>query len=230
MDKINIKLFPGTPVAERITTFAKDDSVKCNNILGKTNVSLEENELFDQRALRYISGNEIYQFAEEEKVVLYRCKKDSNLAGKGYLNPFAKEIIVADVKHGRKVSVYGTFIQSIYIEKARIAYYKTIGNEKREIKPYPLSRFLFNIPDIFLTSEGVLLFYSKDKMLATVDLEHFAWIYMPIEDSTIEKVDEWAGNPLVTLKDSKGNTFNYNIVFYVKKGNYGCIEPKFEMI
>lgn len=229
MDKIKVKLFPGTPVAERITTFIESDSTRCNNILGETNISLEENELFDQRALCYISGNEIYQFAEEEKVALYRCKKDCNLAGKGYLNPFVKEIIVADVKHGRKVSVYGAFIQPIYIEKARIAYYKTIGNEKREIKPYPLSRFLFDTPNIFLTREGVLLFYSKNKMLATVDLEHFAWIYMPIENCTIEKVEEWAGNPLVTL-EAKGKTFNYNITFYTKKRNYGCIEPEFEMI
>lgn len=230
MEEINVKLFPGTPVAERITEFGNFKVRKCPNIIGQNEVSVEENALFDKNVLCYNVENTIYQFAEEELKAIYRCKRDGSLAGKGYLNPFVKEIRVAEVKHGRKIALYGTSIQTFSVKEARIAYYETIGNEKRGVKPYPLQEFLLDIPELFLTKEGILIFYSEKKMIATVDLEHFARIEVPGGyDASIKKVEAWTGDTLVTVND-KGSTFNYTIKFYSEKIAYGCIRAEFTMV
>lgn len=78
--------------------------------------------------------------------------------------------------HGKRISLNSGKMESEITDCDTVAYYEdNIGN-CRAIDQYDIFRLLFKKPHLVVSPEGVLIFYTDNKILATIDCQHYYWI------------------------------------------------------
>lgn len=125
---------------------------------------------------RVISGEkEFIQYASEEPILRYeRQKKLEEKAD--CLNTFVKSITVANIKKGKRSFLEYGFVLEEPFYKKEVFYYEDNNGTKRIIREKEICNFLKEKPELIISPDGLLIFYTKEKILATMNFEQFMWV------------------------------------------------------
>lgn len=159
------------PIAQRRVEFHQEEIRKYRRD------ALFAEELAD-KALVLVDGWEILQYAEEYPIVKYECNDESSmyLFPEPRLNSFVKSITVSTASSGIRVSVGTGKMEQEYTGDDTITYYEDKIGVLHAIQQADIHTMLLQKPQLIISPEGVLVFYTEKEILATIDCEHYYWI------------------------------------------------------
>lgn len=196
------------PVAERITEFNSGDFRKNPSILHLSEdlISEEAWREFAENALVIIDGWHILQYAEEYPIVEYKCDENASCyLGPDYrLNSFIHSITVSTALHGKKYGVGTGRISSEITDYDTVVYYTDHAGIRHSIIQNDICQFLLEKPKLVVSPEGMLIFFTEKKILATVDCNHYHWIdghVIDVEGKTIKNIKVYRDCCKVILLD-----------------------------
>lgn len=228
-----------TNIAERIIEFEEKDFITNPGITGVAeNLITEEDwQTFADNVLTFTDGNCIFQFAEEYPIVRYQCKDEVDLMPDRRLNAFIKSITVSSTMYGKEFSISAGKVIEKRIGLKTVVYYQDHIGRRYAIPQVDIIKFLLRKPKLVVSSEGVLIFFTKDTILATNDCEHYAWVHgINTEHSVIEDVELFEKYSCVCLVDteeaneSSKHHYKLQIDIDIRKGQSGMIKPRVEKL
>ncbi len=236
------------PIAERIVEFGKDDFNE-NFSLSEFSESLITEEMleeFAESALVLVDGTDILQYANEYPIVVYQCNEKicyADIMPEPRLNSFVLNIAVSTGVSGKRFSVgSGKMKEEDITDFDTIAYYEDPVGIKHKIIQYDICTFLLKKPKLVVSEEGVLVFFTEDEILATIDCQQYAWVRWDdiIENCTnIENITAYHEYCEVTLIEGedvyddlgeiskKAPRHVLNLNFNLKVADHNMINPKF---
>ncbi len=157
------------------------------------------------------------------------------------MNSFILSINVSKCVGGRRFSVVSGKLEKESIESDTIAYYEDSVGIQHQIIQHDICEFLLEKPKLVISEEGVLVFFTEDEILATIDCQQYAWIRW--EESAencmaIEEIQAYQEFCEVTLIEGR-DTFSYGKIikkaprhvlklnFDLKVADHNMINPKF---
>ena len=197
------------PIAERQIMFSEDECLQAG--YGGFDPSIMTEEALKEVELNYLTrmDESVSQITDEYPVVKYYSENTENL------NRFVESITVAVIS-GTRLTFDEKFgaIEEI-LDDETVAYITNPFNVSTEIYYHDLCKLLYQKPELTVTNEGVLLFYTPTTLFATldcksgnimgveeladaIDLQH-------VEEIVSIKVDD-DGDTMLTLKTKTGRT------------------------
>ncbi|MGN1297446.1 MAG: hypothetical protein ACI4VH_03315 [Clostridia bacterium] len=226
-------------IAERIIEFEENDFIINPKITGiAESLSTEAYwQIFADNALTFTDGNGIFQFAEEYPIVRYQCKDEVDLMPDRCLNAFVKSITVSSTMYGKKFSISAGKVKEEKFDSKTVVYYEDNIGRRYAVLQYDIIKFLLRKPKLVVSSEGLLIFFTKDAILVTNDCEHYAWIneintdHFVIED--VELFEKYSCVCLVDTEEANESSkhhYKLQIDIDIRKGQSGMIKPRVEKL
>lgn len=166
------------PVPERVIEFNLGEYRTNPFVTGVSESLITDSayEDFAENALVFTDGNDIYQYAEEYPICYYYCSNKSKLKPENFLNAFIESITVSVADFGKRISVgTGKVVEELCSKEAVVYYTNTIGI-KCAVVQEDIIKFLLKKPNLLVSANGVLVFYTAKDILATIDCNHYAWV------------------------------------------------------
>lgn len=221
------------PVAERIIEFDSED-IRLNPSITEFSedlISEEDWKEFAKKALVIMDGWQIAQYAEEYPIVHYKCDEMSELYLEGgpRLNSFIETITVSTTRYGKKFGVGSGKMTSEQVDNETVVYYTDHEGINHSVIMNDLCWFLLQKPKLVISPEGMLIFFTDEQIIATVDLKQYHWIDGHIIDvkgrkiKDIEVCDDFC---IVTLIDDNKNEYNFSLKFDFDVTAHQLLKPK----
>lgn len=221
------------PVAERIIEFDTDDIRKNPSItdFSESLISEEDWRKFAENALVIMDGWDILQYAEEYPIVLYQCDELSNiyLEGGPRLNSFIESITVSTAKYGKRVCFSSGKLTCEDIDSDIVVYYTDNVGINHEVIQQDICDFLLQKPNLVVSPQGILVFFTNEQIIATVDCNHYHWIdghVIDVEGKTIEDIEVCDDYCKVILIDDKKAKQCFSLKFDFDISAHQMILPK----
>lgn len=112
---------------------------------------------------------------DEYRLYSYKCSDDCALIPANFLNSFVESITVSAVKSYE------------YSPRIQVYFTDTIGR-KQEIPQHDIFTFLLKKPKITVSAEGLLIFYTNQEVLVTLDCNHYAWVRVNADKAKICRI------------------------------------------
>lgn len=227
--------FEPFPKVERIVEFSEEDFRENTGV-----TSCDENLINDEtwqefadNALVLIDGNTVYQYAEEFPIVVYRCSEDAGVMPSSRLNSFIESITVSTADLGKRFSLNKREMEWEYTGPDTVAYFTDNIGRSTIIPCYDIARILLKKPNLVISNEGLLVFFTEKTILATNDCEHYAWVNdVDTENGKITSIDVYDEYCIVNLEDSENHDkngnhmkYSYKLQFIVDMVDHGMITP-----
>lgn len=221
------------PVAERIIQFKEEDYRKNPAIVyfSEDLISDKEWENFAENALVIMDGWHIEQYAEEYPIVKYKCDKSAScyLEPDFRLNSFIESITVSTALYGKRVGVGTGRISSENVDFETVIYYTDHAGICHSVIQHDICWFLLHKPNLVVSPEGMLIFFTEKEILATVDCNHYHWIsgnILDIGEHTIKDIVVCEDYCQIILLDDQKDEYNYSLKFDYDITEYQMIYPK----
>lgn len=173
------------PVAERHTVFPSSCNIK-TSINGAFDVdrgtSEEEFEKMISDALLFPDGLDTRLYLDEYPIVIYQCDECAcpELDPDFRLNSFVKSIHLSIADAGIQYSLSSSnSFNAKYIGEDVVAYFIDNHDNLISINENDIIKFLFQKPNLLVSPEGILVFYTDKEIVTTLDMEHYSWIRFP---------------------------------------------------
>ncbi len=171
--------------------------------------------------LIFSSCGNVTRYQDEELIVRYQCDgKAYYLEPFDYLNHFIKKITVSTAKAiSFLVPYYMGESAGIRVEQPKresIVYYEDNVGVLHKIIQGDISHFLLKQPKLTVSPEGMLIFYTKDEVLATLDCEHYCWLHsqeLHMEGRTIEIIKAYDNFCRILVFDRANIAHNFRLTF-----------------
>lgn len=207
-------------VAKRILKFKTTDFRKnplITNCYEKL-ISDKDWEGFAGNALLIMDGWYVLQYAEEYPIVHYRCDEASRgyLEGEPRLNSFIESITVSTALYGKKAWFGTGKLSCKNTDYDTVCYYTDNEGINRAIIQHEICCFLLEKPNIILSPEGVIVFFTEKQILATVDCNHYQWIdgyEINLEGRRIKDIEVCKDFCKVILIDDQKVEHNFSLKF-----------------
>lgn len=149
------------------------------------------------KELMLTDGLHICRYTEEYPIIRYE-NTSLNFEPPEHLNSFVKKICVSTVRNGKKV-----FIDSnCFMKQAEtreeddfcsvVVYYEDNIGESHLVIQNEIYEFLLKRPNLVVSPEGMLVFYTDKQIFVTLDCFHYYWINTWTieidEDTTIDSI------------------------------------------
>lgn len=207
------------PVAKRITEFKTEDMKK---------------------PVSMVDGWGIVRYAEEFPIVHYTCDELEcvYLEGGFRLNSFIESITVSAVRIGKKAYLRSCELVSeddVVVESERtdydvVVYYTDHVGINHEIIQHDLHWFLLQKPNLVVSPEGVLIFFTDKQIIATVGCNNsYHWIdghVIDVEGKTIKNIEVCDDYCKVILLDDKKVEQCFSLKFDFDVTSYQILVPK----
>lgn len=228
--------FEPFPEVERIVEFTEDD-IRENlgvTLFDESLIKDETWQKFADNALVITDGNTIYQYAEEFPIVVYRCSEAAMVMPSSRLNTFIKSITVSTANLGKRFSLNKREMEWEYTGPDTVAYFTDNIGRCIAIPNYDIFRFLLRKPNLVISEEGLLVFFTEKTILTTSDCEHYAWVNdVDTDNGIIKGIDVCDGYCTVNLEDTENNDkdgnplkYSYKLQFTIDMVDHGMIHPK----
>lgn len=218
------------PIAKRQIEFSEGDFIDSSSILtwSESARTKEMYEELDKKAIIATDGTSIYQITDTFPICQYYCSEECQLQPKNFLNTCIESITVATV-NGNQISVELGKAKTEILEHETLCWYTTPLGDNRIICNNDIFELLLHKPNLLISAEGVLIFYTSKDMIATTDCEHYAWVWNPeeVKDFAIKKVESSACMTKVYYLDEKNNLHPYQLSFEVGLLDHGEIHMEF---
>ena len=191
------------PVAKSITKFEKEN-------IG--------NELV------IVDGWHIVKYAEEYPIIRYKCDEIStiHISGGFHLNSFIESITVSNV-------FPKTSSCNEKIDDEILVYYTDNTGIRRSVMQYDICEFLIKRPRIVVSPEGMLIFFTENQIIATIDCDHYLWIdghEINLRGKTIKAIEVYEEYTKIILVNKKGMEYNFSLKFDFDMAAHQMICPK----
>lgn len=215
-----------TPV-ERIIEFNSEDFRENPSIttFSEDLISEEDWKNFAENALVLIDGWDILQYAEEYPIVKYEWKEDILKPGGPSLNSFIESITVSAASKGKRFSVGTGKISSKITDCDVVVYYTDNTGICHTVIQHDIFYFLLKKPNLVVSPEGMLIFFTDKQILATVDCNHYYWIDDDVKEKQIKDIAVCNDFCKITLTDEKAE-YNYSLKFNVNIAKRQMICPE----
>lgn len=227
--------FEPFPKVERRVEFSEEDFRENLNVtlFSESLITDKDWEEFADNALVLIDGNTVYQYAEEFPIVAYRCSEDAEVMPSSRLNAFIESIMVSTADLGKRFSLNKRDMEWEYTGPDTVAYFTDNIGRRTIIPCYDIARMLLKKPNLVISNEGLLVFFTNKTILATSDCEHYAWVNdVDTKNGEITSIDVYDDYCIVNLEDSEnhdkdGNPmkYSYKLQFIVDMVDHGMIKP-----
>lgn len=220
--------FEPFPKVERIVEFSEEDFRENTGVTSfdESLINDETWQEFADNALVITDGNTIYQYAEEFPIVVYRCSEDAEVMPSSRLNAFIESIAVSTANLGKHFSLDKRDMKWEYTGPDTVAYFTDNTGRVIAIQQYDISRLLMKKPNLVISYEGLLVFFTEKEILVTNDCEHYAWVHdVDTENGKITSIDVYDGYCIVNLKNSE-SYYSYTLRFVVDMVDHGMIKPE----
>lgn len=227
--------FEPFPKVERIVEFSEDDFRENLDVtlFSESLITDKDWEKFADNSLVLIDGNTVYQYAEEFPIVAYRCSEDAGVMPSGRLNAFIKSIMVSTADLGKRFLLNKRDMEWEYRGLDTVVYFTDNIGRNTIIPCYDIARFLLKKPNLVISNEGLLVFFTEKAILATIDCEHYAWVIdVDTKNGKITSIDVDDEYCTVNVDDSEipdenGNPIkvSYKLQFIVDMVDHGMIKP-----
>ena len=221
------------PVAERIIEFDADDIRKNPSItdFSESFISEEDWRKFAENALVIMDGWDILQYAEEYPIVCYQCDElsDIYLEGGPRLNSFIESITVSTAKYGKRVCFGSGKLTCEDTDSNTVIYYTDNVGINHSVIQQDIYDFLLEKPNLVVSPEGILVFFTDEQIIATVDCNHYHWIdghVIDVEGKTIKDIEVWDDYCKVILIDDKKSEQCFSLKFDFDISAHQMILPK----
>lgn len=209
------------PKAVRIVEFTEEDRRENPTVvhLSEIMITKEMWEKFAEEALVFIDGWDILQYAEEFPIVMYQCDEVAcyGMQPDYRLNSFIKSITVSTAMHGKRFSVGSGKMESEITDSDVVVYYEDNFVICHAVIQHDIFHLLIKKPELVISPEGVLIFYTDNEILATVDCQHYYWInshVIDVDDKTIVDIEVYDDYCKVILaKDGVDQEFKLKFNF-----------------
>jgi hypothetical protein len=228
--------FKSFPKVERIVEFSEKDVRKNTDVTSVDDslISGKAWQKFAENALVITDGHTIYQYAEEFPIVVYRCSEDAMLMPSRRLNAFIESITVSTADLGKHFWLERNDMKWEYTGPDTVAYFTDNTGRVIAIQQNDIFRFLLNKPNLVISNEGLLIFFTEKSILVTVDCEHYAWVHdVDTKNGEITSIDVYEEYCIVNLEnrenhDEDGNPmkYSYTLQFVVDMIDHGMITPE----
>ena len=230
------EVFEPFPKVERIVEFSEED-IRENTCVTSVDESLitDKNwQEFADNALVFTACNTVYQYAEEFPIVVYRCSEDAMVMPKSRLNSFIRSITVSTADRGKRFSLNKRNMEWEYTGPDTVAYFTKNTGERIAILQYDIFRFLLRKPNLVISNEGLMVFFTKREIWVTCDCDQYAWVHgIDTNNGIIKDIDVCDEYCTVNLEDTKNNDedgnplqYSYKLQFIVDMIDSGMIKPK----
>ena len=180
-----------------------------------------ENSFEASKDLIFSSCGNVTRYQDEELIVRYQCDdKAYYLEPCDYLNQFVKKITVSTAKAISFLVPYymgrGPGIQVEQSKRESIAYYEDNVGVLHKIIQGDISDFLLKQPKLTVSPEGMLVFYTTNEVLATLDCEHYCWFHIEelrMEGRTIEIIKAYDNFCRILVFDRTNIAHNFRLTF-----------------
>lgn len=186
------------PVAERIIEF-------------------KERDFRDNSPLLIVNGwhKNIFQYTEEYPIVKYQCNENvcCSLEPDYRLNSFIETITVSTALAGKKISANAEVIDTDY---DTVIYFRDHWGTNYEITHNSIREFLIKKPNLVVSPEGMLIFFTDKQILATFDCNHCYFIseyFIKVGYASIKGIEVCKDFSKVTLIDDKKHEKNFSLKF-----------------
>lgn len=228
------RLLKQVPVAERIIEFKGDDIRRNPSIshLHESLISDEAWEEFAKNALVFVDGWHIVQYAEEYPIVHYKCDKVASvyLEGGFRLNSFIESITVSTALYGKKAWFGTGKLTYENTDYDTVVYFTDHAGIKHSIIQNDLRWFLLQKPNLVVSPEGVLVFFTDKQIIATVGCNNsYHWIdghVIDVEGKTIKNIEVCEDYCKVILRDDEKVEHNFSLRFDLDATSYQILKPK----
>ena len=222
------------PVAERIIKFETKDFRKNDTIslLDENLISDEEWQEFAGKALIIMDGWEMLQYAEEYPIVRYQCDDNVSIFLEGHpcLNAFVESITVSAALHGRRASFGSGKLNSEIADYDVAIYYTDHAGINHAIIQHDICWFLLQKPNLVVSPEGVLVFFTDKEIIATLGCNNsYHWInghVIDVEGKTIKDIEVCEDYCKVILVDENKAEHNISLKFGFDATSYQILKPK----
>ncbi len=222
------------PVAERIIEFRTEDIRKNDSIIHLSDELISEKDWSDfaGNALVIVDGWHIVQYAEEYPIVHYKCDEVASvyLEGGFRLNSFIESITVSTACYGKKAWFGTGKLSCENTDYDTVVYYTDHAGINHAIIQHDICWFLLQKPNLVVSPEGVLVFFTDKQIIATVDCNNsYHWIdghVIDVEGKTIKNIEVCDDYCKVTLLDDKKAEHCFSLKFDLDATSYQILNPK----
>lgn len=223
------------PKVERIIEFSDEDFKENIEVTASARslITKEDWEKFEDNSLVVVSGNDVYQYAEEFPIVVYRSSEEDES-----INAFVEKIVVSTADLGKRFSLKKWKMKEEFTGPDTVAYFEDSFGRNIVIDTYDVSQILFKKPKAVLSSEGIIIFFTEREILATTNCEHYAWVNdIDTENAKIKSIGVCNGYCIVNLQSTEETDENddgekvvsecsYKLQFDIDMLSRGLIIPK----
>lgn len=222
------------PVAERIIEFGTD-YIRTNDFIVHSSdelLSEEEWNEFAENALVIVDGWHIVQYAEEYPIVHYKCDEVASvyLEGGFRLNSFIESITVSTACYGKKAGFGSGKLSCEITDYDTVVYYTDHAGINHAIIQHDICWFLLQKPNLVVSPEGVLVFFTDKQIIATVGCNNgYHWIdghVIDVEGKTIKNIEVCDDYCKVILLDDKKAEHCFSLKFDLDATSYQILNPK----
>lgn len=213
------------PIPEVRTVFPQSEITQnsaCGGYGFEAIVDKNAKEEIFSRSLIFTEERRITHYLDEYPIVEYRCDENRcfEMDPTYRLNSFVESVRLSIADAGKRYyfDEFGV-MHGKYTGEDIIAYYVDTVGDNHVIEQNDIVRFLFQKPQLAVSPDGMLVFYTEKKMLATLDLYHYCWIDDPIlfDNNIIIKeitvTDNGCEIDVVTDTDKKQSKYQLNFEF-----------------
>lgn len=222
------------PVAERIIEFKSEDFRKNSSITHFSEDLISEKDWreFAENALVIMDGWHILQYAEEYPIVHYRCDEVASvyLEGGFRLNSFIESITVSTALYGKKAWLGSGKLDCENTDYDTVVYYTDHAGINHAIIQHDICWFLLQKPNLVVSPEGVLVFFTDKQIIATVGCNNgYHWIdgyVIDVEGKTIKNIEVYDDYCKVILLDDKKAEHCFSLKFDFDVAGHQMLCPK----
>ena len=222
------------PVAERIIEFRTKDIRKNDNIIHCSDELISEKDWseFSNKALVIVNGWHIVQYAEEYPIVRYKCDESAScyLGPDFRLNAFIESITVSTACYGKKAWFGSGKLSCEDTDYDTVVYYTDHVGINHAIIQNDMCWFLLQKPNLVVSPEGVLVFFTDKEIIATVGCNNsYHWInghVIDVEGKIIKDIEVCDDYCKVILLDDKKAEHCFKLKFDLDATSYQILNPK----
>lgn len=222
------------PIAERIIEFGTNDIRKNDLIIQCSDELLSEKDWskFAENTLVIVDGWHIVQYAEEYPIVRYKCDETAiaYLEGGFSLNCFIESITVSTACYGKKAWFGSGKLSCENTDYDTVVYYTDHAGINHAIIQQDICWFLLQKPNLVVSPEGVLVFFTDKQIIATVDCNNsYHWINGHVIDvgvKTIKNIEVCDDYCKVILLDDNKAEHCFSLKFDLDATSYQILNPK----
>lgn len=209
------------PVAKRIIEFNSEDFRRNPSIthFSEDLISEKDWKEFAENALVIMDGWHILQYAEEYPIVHYKCEEVASgyLEGGFRLNSFIESITVSTAIYGKKAWFGSGKLDCESTDYDTVVYYTDHAGINHAIIQHDICWFLLQKPNLVVSPEGVLVFFTDKQILATVGCNNgYHWIdghVIDVEGKTIKNIEVCDNFCKVILTDDEKVEHSFSLKF-----------------